>query len=61
MRTYKANLRKVNRVLRWTGWRLTVLYDPTDVKDTMVYLAWHGWGFLKHLDEDLQPKDKDEV
>jgi hypothetical protein len=56
MRTPKINLRKLNRILRWTGWRLTFEYDPGHKKDTMVYFNWHGWGFVKNLKKDLDIK-----
>lgn len=54
--TPKINLRKLNRILRWTGWRLAFDYDPGNKKDTMVFFAWFGWGFIRHLDKDLQSK-----
>lgn len=56
MRTPKINLRKLNRILRWTGWRFAVEYDPSNKKDTMLLFVWYGWGFIRHLKDDLQEK-----
>ncbi len=51
MRTPKINLRKLNRFLRWTGWRLTIDYDPSHCKDTKIYLSWWGWKFISNKDD----------
>lgn len=55
------SLRKVNRVLRWTGWRLAVEFNKDYITsstqntkpNTKVGLVWYGWGFINHLKEDL--------
>lgn len=56
IRSPKINLRKLNRLLRWTGWRATIEYDPSCRKDTKLYLAWWGWNFIKNKD-DLRKYD----
>jgi hypothetical protein len=54
IRTPKINLRKLNRLLRWTGWRLSIDHDISRRKDTKLYFGWYGWKFLFNLKRDLQ-------
>jgi len=62
-------LRSINRVLRWTGWRLAVEVDCENVvknkgkpwhessyEPTRIGLIWYGWGFVRHLDTDLKDR-----
>lgn len=51
-----VNLRKINRLLRWTGFRLFVGYDPAHKSDTIIGLGYHGWEFIKYLRNDLKKK-----
>lgn len=43
----------INKVLRYTGWRLAIEVDATlgepfnPVKPTKLTLVWYGWGFLR--------------
>lgn len=56
---FGIRLKKLNRVLRWTGWRFYVGFDDAYMKDTtkpmklQVGFVWYGWGFVKELDQDL--------
>lgn len=55
------SLKKINRILRWTGMRLTVSLDDAFLANprgnkspnTRIGLSWYGWGFIKNLDKDL--------
>ena len=59
-------LRSINRILRWTGWRLTISIDdkmlqnkgtPADHsihEPTRIGFTWYGWSFVRHLDTDLK-------
>lgn len=56
---FDISLKKINRFLRWTGWRLYVglddafWADTTNPPNTRIGFIWYGWEFIKHLDEDL--------
>lgn len=56
---FHLKLRNINRVLRWTGWRLYVGIDIENLKKdlpmelTQIGMEWYGWGFIKELDKDL--------
>lgn len=53
------SLKKINRVLRWTGVRLTVsinkdFFNDMSLKpETKIGFTWYGWGFIKDLKNDL--------
>jgi hypothetical protein len=63
MRFY-VYLRTINRVLRWTGWRLYIGIDIENLLDdekrapAQIGLEWYGWEFIKHLDEDLVKRNE---
>lgn len=60
---FGIKLRTINRVLRWSGWRLYVglddgfIADTTQPPKTQIGLIWYGWGFIKELSEDLADND----
>lgn len=60
---FGVKLKKLNRILRWTGWRLYVGLDDAFMKDTSlpakteIGLVWCGWGFVKYLKEDLKVEE----
>lgn len=39
----KCELWSINRILRWTGWRLFVQIDKTGVAPTLIGFIWYGW------------------
>lgn len=53
-------LKKINRILRWTGFRLTIGLDDEFMKDTsnppktQIGLVWYGWSFVRELEKDLK-------
>lgn len=57
---FGISLKKLNRILRWTGWRLFVGLDDDFLQDnnlppkTYVGFEWYGWSFVKNLKEDLK-------
>jgi len=53
------SLRKINRVLRWTGWRLAVTVDDEikakeadgrEQEPTLIGFTWYGWDFDTKVD-----------
>lgn len=55
----KVGLKALNRVLRWTGWRIYVEMNKDFLEtgqgkpETKIGLIWYGWKFIKELDKDL--------
>ncbi len=52
-------LRSINKILRWTGWRLAVEIDCENFakskrEPTKIGFVWYGWDFIRHLDVDLK-------
>ncbi len=59
-KSFGFNLKRLNRILRWTGFRITVSLDQEFLKDyqnnppkTVLLLQWYGWNFIKDLKNDL--------
>jgi hypothetical protein len=57
---FKFNLKKINRILRWTGFRIFIGLDNAFMQDTKnnppkteIGIYWHGFGFVKELKNDL--------
>lgn len=56
-----VSLKKINRILRWTGLRLTIAMDSEFLQNpngqnppnTKIGLSWYGWSFVKELSKDL--------
>jgi len=59
-KSFGFNLKRLNRILRWTGFRITVSLDQEFLKDyqnnppkTVLLLQWYRWNFIKDLKNDL--------
>lgn len=59
-KTIGFSLKRVNRILRWTGVRLFVGFEDGFLESkgvlppkTKIGLEWYGWGFIKDLENDL--------
>lgn len=57
---FRFGLKKFNRILRWTGFRVFIALDDVFMRDpynelprTEIGLYWHGFGFIKDLKNDL--------
>lgn len=56
-------LKSINRILRWTGFRIEIEVDD-DIKrklsnnlsidPTKIGFTWYGWSFIRELDKDLK-------
>ncbi len=50
LRLVMVDLWTINRILRWTGWRLIVSPADDDNPTTRIGFAYWGWEFLRNKD-----------
>lgn len=55
---FGIKIKTINRVLRWTGWRVFVGIDIERFHEakrspSQIGIIWYGFGFINELDQDL--------